>query len=233
MKKEFLTLLLILVSFLSMKSQEKYKTINLKEINEMEKEKEVLMETFYILENGVYVTIYKDGTSILRPPALTGEEGLLFYDLEEMRKMIASGKYPVREYDSFWKEDQDKLKNFDNEIPYFLNKLSKLINFKIEINYDENYLKRASEAINAKLKSNKDKQAKYFYTALFIGELVRNKRSDATWKLIPQPSFNVYYEPELFINDKNSHIWTTVTGELKLIKMFPLNLEKIYKEMLE
>ena len=170
------------------------------------------------------MTVFKDGTSILLPPVLGGDEGLYFYNFIDMEKMINSRIYPVKGTQSFWEKEKERVLNFSNEIPHYCSELSKMLEYKVEINNDTAYLYALSKVVNEKLKLKENDTILYNYLAIFIGELLRVK-IEGEWKLLPQNSLNVYYIPEITKDDEFCNHWSFIINELKIAKITPIDIQ--------
>lgn len=195
-------------------------------------EKRDQVDTFYILDyNAVFVTIYKDGTAMLIPPILGGDEGLFFTDIKAMNDMIAQRVYPVKGTGSFWEKEKARIMDINGSMLYYVSKLSEILNFLVEVKNDSEYLKQLSLVVSKKLKSKRRDRNLENYLAIYIGELIR-LRVDGTWKLRKNHTFNVYYYPDVTKGAERLDILGYVIGELGFAKYTTLNIEEIVKNSL-
>ncbi len=228
MIKKFLLLLIAKIFLMSNAScHPKYKVLSVKELTKIETNKKQEIDSSYIIDyNGAFVTTFKDKSSIILPPVLGGEEGLLFYDIADMYKMIENKVYPVKGNNSFWEKESLRVLKFPDAINYYCSELSRILNYGVEINNDTAYLGELSRVINTSLGSKKQKSLLYNYLAIYISELLRRK-ADATWQLMPQKALNVYYIPEIVKDGKFCTPWSFLIGQLEMVSFMPINIENL------
>src|SRR6218665_4183096 len=91
----FLSLMFFYMKDKATAQTQPYVVLSVQELNKIEERKQI--DTFYQLDyNMTTVTIFKDGTATLFPGAGLGE-GLLFYDLKAMQRMIdEKGFFPKK-----------------------------------------------------------------------------------------------------------------------------------------
>lgn len=208
-------------------SQPKYKVLSLDELNKIEELKRSETDTTYIVEyNGAFVTVFKDGSSIILPPVLGGNEGLLFDDVGEMKKMIESRIFPVKGNNSFWENERNRVLNFPDSISYYCSKLTKMLNYKVELTHDKVYLKELSKVITDKYKTTSDKRNLRNYVSIYVGELLR-QRVNGRWRLAKEMSLNVYFIPEITKGDTYCDHWNFVIGELEMASFIPFDIENL------
>jgi len=204
-----------------------YVVLSVQELNKIEERKQI--DTFYQLDyNMTTVTIFKDGTATLFPGAGLGE-GLLFYDLKAMQRMIDERVFPVKGDGSFWEREKERVLQLNENIPYYCSKVSAFLGYDVELNTEKSYLKELTEAINQKFYNQKVKDEEYLYIAIYIGELIRIKNR-GRWVLFPAYTLNMYYIPEI-VADKDycDPIWHVV-HRLKDASYMPIDVEAIINE---
>jgi hypothetical protein len=211
----------------NLNSDPKYHILSIEDLNRIEKTKFSQIDTSYIVDyNGAFVTVFKDRTSILRPPVLGGDEGLLFDNVADMNEMIKSRTFPVKGNNSFWAQEKERVLNFSGSIPYYCNRLTELLDFKVELKDDADYLKEFSEVVNKKLKVKGGRNLLYHYLSIYIGEMIRLK-VNGEWRLFPQYALNVYYVPEITKGSQFCSHWNTVIRRLEMAPSMPVNLETL------
>jgi hypothetical protein len=208
--------------------EQPYVALPVQELNKIEEQKQV--DTFYQVDyNMATVTIFKDGTATLFPGAGLGE-GLLFYDLKLMQKMIEERVFPVKGDGSFWEKEKERVLQLNENIPYYCSKVSAFLGFDVSLNTGKDYLKKLTEVINQKFYNQKVKDEEYLYLAIYIGELIRIK-SKSKWVLHPEYTLNIYYIPEI-VADKNycDPVWHVV-HRLNEASYMPIDVEAIINEV--
>lgn len=206
-----------------------YKVTDTRELNHLQAEKSSLEISSYQIEyNKALVTVYKDGTAILFPGS-GGREGILFYDLESLKKMIKEKIFPVKGDGSFWEQQKERVINLDNSVDYYCKKLSEFLNHEIKISNDSTYLNELSEIVNVKLQAKKIDSNFYGYLAIYLGELIRRDVS-GKWMLLPEYTLNVYYIPEIVYDNKFCNPWRHIINELEMASFKPVNLVNLIKE---
>ena len=204
-----------------------YKVLPVAQLNKVIDDKQGIIDTSYINDyNAIFVTIFKDGTAVLSPPILGGEEGLLFYDIEAMHAMIASREYPVKGTGTFWEKERQHIEHISTSISYYCIKLSELLDFKVEVKDDPVYLQELSAIIGNKMKTKK--QPKYLkeYLGIYIGELIR-LRTEGEWKFFIEYAFHIYYIPEVVKEGKSCDVINLIIGELDIAKFMPFDIEYV------
>lgn len=211
---------------LKAQASSKYRVLSVKELNSIEeKNRSNIIKSYIIDYNKAFVTMFKDGSSIILPPILGGKEGLFFYDSQDMDNMIKSQIFPVKGTGSFWEKEKKRVLSFSCQISYYCLKLSDILDYKVVISQDSSYLRELSDIINKKLKLKKDKNL-YFYLAIYVGELLRQKLN-AKWKLFPEYSLNMSYHPEIVYNNKFCDHWGFVIDQLKMADFLPVDIEDL------
>lgn len=209
-------------------AQSDYKVMPLKVLSQIIDKSKLNIDTSYIVDyNKAFVTIFKDGTSILTPPVLGGDEGLFFTNVNTMNEMIKSKIYPVKGNGSFWELEKDRVINFSVSMEYYCNKLSEWLDFKVIFNSDKLYLKELSTIISKKL-HNKTKLSKVLvnYVSIYIAEMLRQK-VNGKWQLLPEYSLNTYYTPEIVNNDMFCNPWYFINYELSFASKQTISVEEI------
>lgn len=208
-----------------------YEVLDLEGINKIETEKLHQIKRSYILDyNGAFITVYNDGSAVVRPPILGEKEGLVFYDLDAMEKMIASRAYPVKGNDTFWEVEKERVLDLAGSMPYYCAWLSEMMGFKTELNSNKAYLAElsaaAKEALTSKKIKKKDKEFLRGYLSIYIVELLRQKVG-GQWKLKPVPFLNVYYVPEIVKGNKYASPWKHLGSRLKTAGFMPVDIEEL------
>lgn len=204
-----------------------YVVLSVQELNKIEEQKQI--DTFYQVDyNMATVTMFKDGTATLFPGAGLGE-GLLFYDLKVMQRMIDERIFPVKGDGSFWEKEKSRVLQLNENIPYYCSRVSAFLGFSVELNTEKSYLKKLTEAINQKFYNQKVKDEEYLYLAIYIGELIRIKNK-GRWVLFPAYTLNIYYIPEIVV-DRSSFgpIWFVI-NRLELASYLPIDVEATINE---
>jgi hypothetical protein len=161
------------------------------------------------------------------------KQGLLFHNVEDMNAMIASRSYPVKGNNTFWEKEKARVLDFTASMPHYCFMLSQMLNFKVELNNDHEYLLQLSQAVTNVLQSKKsNKDTLYGYVAIYIGELLRQKVG-GEWKLLPQRALNVYYVPEIAKGNTYCHHWSFVLNELKMARFIPVDIERLVERSSE
>lgn len=227
LKKIFILVIVIFMGKKSLSQSDKsYVSLSINKISKVEFEKELLLvRSFQIEYNKALVNIYNDNTAIIFPASGTGE-GMYFTNLETMQKIIGMKTFPVKGDGSFWEKEKQRLIKLDQFIPYYLEELSKIIGFNIQISFDKKYLKEVSKHINLYLNSSKINKNSYYYIAIFISELIR-RSNNGVWKLIPIYTLNIYYIPEIVFNHSYCHPWSIIIRSLEISKIRPINIEQL------
>lgn len=209
-------------------SRPPYEILSREELDKIEIAKEKEIKKSYILDyNGAFVTIFRDGSATVRPPVLGENEGLVFYDLDAMNEMIASRSYPVKGNDTFWEKEKERVLHFNDSMPYYCERLSEMLDFKVEFNHDAAYLAQLSEVATKALKGKtKKKDLLRAYLTIYIGELLRQK-VNGKWRLLPHASLNVYYVPEITKGNQYCEHWNSVVRQLEMASFIPVNIEAL------
>ncbi len=208
-----------------------FKILSLNDLNVIELKKKNDISKSYIVEyNKAFVIIFKDGTSILRPPVLGGNKGLYFDDYNDMIKIIDTKVYPISNNITFWERNKEQVQIIDSFISTNIEKLSTLLKFEVIFDDDSAYLKSLSDTINTNYKKikRKDKDLDY-YIAIYIGETIRRK-NNAVWKLLPKNGFEISYIPEIVKDSTFCSHWGFVFGQLEMISYIPIELETIVQD---
>ncbi len=209
-------------------AQVPYVALSVKELNKIEEKKEI--DIFYQLDyNMATVTMFKDGTATLLPGAGLGE-GLLFYDLGVMERMIEGRVFPVKGDSSFWEMEKERVLRLEANIPYYFSKVSAFLGFDVKLINDKNYLKELSQVINQKLYNQKVKDEEHLYLAIYIGELIR-ERSKGKWTLFPEYTLNVFYIPEIVVGTEYCDAIGHVIYRLAEASYMPIDVDIIIKEI--
>lgn len=213
---------------MNLKAQNNFKVLPLTELDEIRRQKDDQVESDYIQEdNSAFVTLFKDGTAVISPPVLGGDEGLYFLDRETMKKMVASASYPVKGTGSFWEREKERILDLENQMPYFLEKLSKLFGMEVKVSQDIEYLGKLSQAITSTLKSKpKNRKDIHLMVGLYVAEVIRT-RENARWGLFPLPSLNMAYEPEVVKGTIACSPYSYVVGQLEMASFLPVDLQKL------
>ncbi len=209
-------------------TQPEYRVMSLKELSQIMDRNRLNIDTSYIIDyNKAFVTIFKDGTSILTPPALGGDEGLFFANIDVMQRMIQSKIYPVKGNGSFWELEKDRVINFSGSMDYYRKKLSEWLEFKVEFNTDNAYLIELSGIVSKKLQ-HKTKVNKLLinYVSIYVAEMLRQKLN-GKWELLPEYSLNMYYTPEIVSKNTFCNPWYFINYELSFASHRAINIEDI------
>ena len=208
-------------------AQVPYMALSVQELNKIEEKKKI--DTFYQLDyNMATVTMFKDGTATLFPGGGLGE-GLLFYDLGVMKRMIEERVFPVMGDGSFWEKEKERVLRLNENIPYYCEKVSAFLGLEVQMSIEKEYLKKLTGAINQKFYNQKVEDKMYLYLAIYIGELIRIKNK-GKWILFPEYTLNVYYIPEIVVEKKSyGPIWFVI-NRLELASYMPLDVETIIEE---
>ncbi|OQP54579.1 hypothetical protein A4H97_21660 [Niastella yeongjuensis] len=215
-----------------MKEVSGYKVMSTAALNELEEKNQSLIDSTYQLESNLaFVTVFKDKTAIILP-GKGDKEGLFFENTEALNKMVESGVYPVKGDGSFWERQKSRVLNFANEMDYYCSRLSEMLNFKVELRNDPQYLKELSQIITLKFSTKPKRIDKnlYCYLAIYVGELLRRK-VDGAWKFLPIYSLNVYYQPEIVSNGKFCDHWGFIIGQLEMASFLPVDIEGLIERL--
>lgn len=210
----------------------KYIIMNRLELNKIIQEKDSILNRDYILNyNKAFVFEFKDGTGIILPPALGGDDGILFYDMQSMNNAIQTRQYPIKEGNSFWVRERKRVENIDKELPVYLDKLSKYLNYPIELSFDSQYLNVLSKVFIEQFKSKKVNKDYYYLAGIYVSELVR-LRLQGEWKFFPLYSLNMSYALEIGKDGKSCDVVHKVYVALQNIDspIVPFSLERIINE---
>jgi hypothetical protein len=210
-------------------SETSYRILSTVKLNEIEEKKFAEIDSSYQVDyNKASVTIFKDKTAILFPGA-GGGEGILFNNVSEMEEMIKSRNFPVKGDGSFWEREKSRMLKLNSEIPYYCDKLSELLDFKVEITNDPVYLKELSRVVNNKVINSKNSQELNNYLGIYIGELLR-KKVNAKWRLFPRYTLNMYYLPELVNGNTYADPIYTVISQLEIASIIPIDIESLVEK---
>jgi len=192
-----------------------YKEMTPQELNSIAEEKHLITDSTYQIDyNKAFVTTYKDKTGMLFP-GNGGGNGIMFYDMEVMKKMIKEKNFPVKGEGTFWENEKERILHFDKSIAYYCSRLSELIAYNVHLSNDSLYLKELSRAINKKLKLNEPASNIYQYVGIYIGELLRIKKK-GQWKLHPIYTLNIYYIPEIVCNKTFCNHWNFLFNQMEM-----------------
>jgi len=186
--------------------------------------------TYQIENNNAFVTIFKDKTGVIYTTSIEANEGIYFNDLKFVQKMIDSGVYPVKGDGSFWETQKDKLYDFPKLVDESIKKLSKTFEFDFKLQSDKEYLENLSQVLIQKIKGKKVKKELYYYLAIYLGELKRLE-IDGEYRFFPNYNLNVYFYPELFVNNTSCSYIGTIIGRLEIIKYKDISVRELLDDL--
>lgn len=206
-----------------------YRVVSTIELNDFfQKNHSDILKHFQDEQNYASITILKDESVILFPAV--GNEGIWYRNQFEYEKMKQSGYYPVKGDNSFWEKEKDNIIQINTKISDYFEKLSKDLGFNVEINQDSVYLSILSEKINNHLLTRKKKDDEIYYIiALYIAESIRN-RINGDWELLPIYTLNVYYIPEITLDEKFCNPWNYIIGQLKMYSFLPVDIYSLIEK---
>ncbi|WCM40983.1 hypothetical protein MG290_08405 [Flavobacterium sp. CBA20B-1] len=225
--KFFLIFLLFFIQINMSAQGLSYQVISREKINNILREKHSLVTSTYINNyNSCFVTIFKDGTALMAPPILGGDEGIFFLDVKSMEEMIASKKYPVKGIGTFWEKEKGNIEKINSNIHLYRDRLSEVLNTELVFDNNSEYLCKVSKLINERLNKRKNNNNVKEYVSIYIAELIRQKYN-GKWGLFIEYTFNNYYIPYIISEDKSCDVIGSVLNELELAKYTRLNIEEI------
>lgn len=205
-------------------AQNSYQVLGTKELNLIIGKRQSEISSSYIIEyNGAFVTIFNDSTSIILPPVLGGNEGIFFKNLDAMKTMVDAKTFPVKHMNTFWENEKDRILELPSSISYYCLKLSEIINSDVFVFIDKNYLRTLSDMLNKKMENFISDSLKMNYLKLYIVELLRVQKG-GTWKYAPQAALNVYFIPEIVVENKFCSPWNFLDSEIRSTREIDLNL---------
>lgn len=224
-----LVLLIIMQNSTNGQSDNSYKVVTIQEINGLAAQKAAIIDSSYQVDyNKALVTTFKDGTATIFP-GNGGGDGLLFYDLKAMKKMIKERTFPVRGDGSFWEQEKMRVLDFYHSLDYYCSKLSEFLQFEVHISNDQTYLKQLSQIINLKASSNNNNDNLIRFLAIYIGEIIR-QRVNGKWMLFPIYTLNTYYIPEIVYDRTYCSHWSYVINQLEMVSFIPIDLEGLIEK---
>ena len=162
------------------------------------KRTDIPLQSFEDENSKAHIYILTSGRIILFPSV--GNMGLLIADKITLDTILNS-RIPIVEKLNPFQLRQDDVISLPNRTAQLLNRLTGVLNIKIELNNDsEPYFKEIDKAVK-KYGYQKFYDSLFIEFGIFVGEKIRTKYL-LTWVLKKQYSVNPYYEPFLSYGDK-------------------------------
>lgn len=194
----------------------------IKPVDELAEMRNKLNAQFVYQDEESLAHIYKlqDGRMILFPAI--GKDGLIFENENKLKNALSKGGIPLNEEtQNPFQINRERIKNFENNIDYFLKIMSDTLNINIDVNNDDALY---YEEINKHIKSlgyEKAYNSLFIPIGVFVGEKIR-KRTASEWGLKKEYGYNPYYIPELSTSDKVYYPWYKLAHMLLERKKFDL-----------
>lgn len=171
-------------------------------------------------ESLAHIYRLQDGKMILLPAV--GKDGLIFENEKGLKSVLANGKIPlIEDNPSPFQIEKERLNNIENNVPFFLKKMSDTLKIEIDIKRnDKLFYKEISERIKNLGYENAYKSL-FISIGVFVGEKIRQK-TGSKWSLKKAYGYNPYYVPELITAGRVYYPWYKLADMLLERKKFDI-----------
>lgn len=177
----------------------------------LKNQKQLVLSEEQLEYNKSFVYRLKGDRIVLIPEI--GGEGILFHSLDAYQEMVKNHQFPVQDEGSIFEQERGKIKNIQENIPYFITLLSEKLKVPIVLSDEIYYLSNLTYKIRDYLA--KDSLDNIILPLkIFMGELLR-RRIHGKWELEKVYTLNPYWIPYVTDSKNQTYLMKVLDNKLQ------------------